>query len=50
MPFHGNLSNKNTHVPYSSYDKTLSGSHAPNLLITSNDKDLLWEMDKHQCL
>ena len=50
MPFHGILSNQNTHVPYPSYGKTLPGSHAPNPLIISNDKDLLWKTDGHKNL
>ena len=37
MPFHGILSNQNTHVPYSSQGKTLC---ATTLLIISNDRDL----------
>ena len=43
MPFHGVLSNRNTHVHYSFYGKTLPGSCAPDLLIISNDKDFALE-------
>ena len=45
MTFHGILSNQNTNMSYSYYGKTLSGSRAPNPLITSNDKDLHWKTD-----
>ena len=31
------------HVLYSSYSKTLPGSCAPDPLVISNDKDLLWK-------